>query len=108
MISSFKSQQTWVRLILGSQIPLNSARVRITPTELRKVKSKEVVDLDKKLEVNKPMTEEESKEFLKCLKHSEYYIVDQLKKTLAMISFMSLILSSKPRKNALQKMLNEA
>jgi len=54
------------------------------------------------------MTEEESKEFLKCLKHSEYYIVDRLKKTLAMISFMSLILSSKPRKNALQKMLNEA
>jgi len=29
VISSFKSQQTWVRLILGSQIPLNSARVRI-------------------------------------------------------------------------------
>jgi hypothetical protein len=29
VISSFKSQQTWVRLILGSRIPLNSARVRI-------------------------------------------------------------------------------
>ena len=79
-----------------------------TPAKLRKVKSKEMVDLDKELEVNKPITEEESNEFLKFLKNSEYYIVNRLKKTLAMISFMSLILSSKPRKNALQKMLNEA
>jgi hypothetical protein len=29
VISSFKSQQTWLRLILGLRIPLNSARVRI-------------------------------------------------------------------------------
>jgi len=66
-----------------------------------------VVDLGKELEVNKPVTEEESNE-LKLIKHSEYCIVDQLKKTPARISFMSLILSSEPHRNALQKVLNEA
>ncbi|XP_052305631.1 uncharacterized protein LOC112325327 [Populus trichocarpa] len=79
-----------------------------TPEELRKAKGKEVVDLDKALEVNKPVTEEESNEFLKLIKHSEYCIVDQLKKTPARISLMSLILSSEPHRNALQKVLNEA
>jgi hypothetical protein len=66
-----------------------------------------VIDLGKELEVNKPVTEEESNE-LKLIKHSEYCIVDQLKKTPARISFMSLILSSEPHRNALQKVLNEA
>ena len=67
-----------------------------------------MVDLDKELEVNKPVTEEETNEFLKLMKHSEYCIVDQLKKTLAKISIMSLILSSELHQNALQKVLNEA
>ncbi|KAJ6974614.1 hypothetical protein NC653_030665 [Populus alba x Populus x berolinensis] len=79
-----------------------------TPEEWRKEKGKEVVDLDKAPEVNKPVTEEESNEFLKLIKHSEYCIVDQLKKTPARISLMSLILSSEPYRNALQKVLNEA
>jgi len=79
-----------------------------TPEELKKAKGKEVVDLDKALEVNKPVTEEESNEFLKLIKHSKYCIVDQLKKTPARISLMSLILSSEPHRNALQKVLNEA
>jgi len=74
----------------------------------RKGKGNEVLDLDKELEVNKPVTEEETNEFLKLMKHSEYYIVDQLKKTPAKISIMSLILSSEPYCNALQKVLNEA
>nr|XP_034898411.1 uncharacterized protein LOC118036721 [Populus alba] len=51
-----------------------------TPEELRKAKGKEVVDLDKATEVNKPVTEEESNEFL----------------------------NSEPHRNALQKVLNEA
>ena len=64
-----------------------------TSKELRKAKSKEMVDQDKALEVNKPVMEEESIEFLKLIKHNEYCIVDQLKKTLARISLMSLILA---------------
>ena len=67
-----------------------------TPEELekqRKAKGKEVLDLDKEFEVNKPVTEEETNEILKLMKHSEYCIVDQLKKTPAKISIMSLILN---------------
>jgi len=82
-----------------------------TPEELekqRKAKGKEVLDLDKELEVNKPVIEEETNEFLKLMKHSEYCIVDQLKKTPAKIFIMSLILNSKPHRNALEKVLDEA
>ena len=39
-----------------------------------------MVDVDQELEVNMPVTKEESNEFLKLIKHSEYCIVDQLKK----------------------------
>jgi hypothetical protein len=46
------------------------------PKELKRVKGKEVVDLDKEMEVNKPVTEDDSNEFLKLIKHSESYIVD--------------------------------
>ena len=67
-----------------------------------------MLDLDKEFEVNKPVTDEETNEFLELMKHSEYYIVDQLKKTPTKISIMSLILSSESHRNALQKVLNEA
>lgn len=58
----------------------------------RKAKGKKVVNLSK--EVNKPVTEKETNEFLKLLKHNKYNIVEQLKKTLVRISLLSLILSS--------------
>jgi len=72
-----------------------------TLKELRKAKGKEVADLDKELEVNKPMTKDDSNDFLKLIKHSEYCIIDQLKKTLIRISLIPLILSSKLHQNAL-------
>jgi len=74
--------------------------------EQMKAKGKEVVDLTNK--VNKPVTEEKTNEFLKLMKHSEYSVVEQLKKFLAIISLLSLILSSEPYRKALQKVLNEA
>jgi hypothetical protein len=80
-----------------------------TPEELekqRKAKGKEGVDVTE--EINKPVTEEETNEFLKLMKHSEYSVVEQLKKTPARISLLSLILSSEPHGKALQKVLNEA
>jgi hypothetical protein len=80
-----------------------------TPEELekqRKAKGKEGVDVTE--EINKPVTEEETNEFLKLMKHSEYSVVEQLKKTPARISLLSLILSSEPYRKALQKVLNEA
>jgi hypothetical protein len=58
----------------------------------RKAKGKKVVNLSK--EVNKPVTEKETNEFLKLLKHNKYNIIEQLKKTLVRISLLSLILSS--------------
>lgn len=54
------------------------------------------------------MSEEEVIKFLKLMKHSEYSVVDQLKMTPTIISLMSLILSSKLPRNALQKDLNKA
>jgi len=71
------------------------------PKELRKAKGKEVTVFDKELEVNKPVVEKESNDFLKLIKYSEYYIVDQLKETLSRIFLMSLILNSKTYQNAL-------
>jgi hypothetical protein len=59
-------------------------------------------------EVNKPVSDEEANEFLKLMKHSEYSVVDQLKKTHAKISLLSLVLSLELHRNTLQKVLNEA
>jgi len=75
--------------------PVFQAEVRVltrsekcfTPEELkeqRKANWKEEVDLTK--EVNNPVTKDETNEFLKLMKHSEYSVVEQLKKTPARIS----------------------
>ncbi|XP_052876272.1 uncharacterized protein LOC128282138 [Gossypium arboreum] len=64
--------------------------------------SKEVRD-----EVNEPVKEEEAREFLKFLKHSEYSVVDQLRKQLSRISVLALLLSSEVHREALMNVLNE-
>jgi hypothetical protein len=53
------------------------------------------------VEVNKPISEEEAKKFLKLMKYNEYSMVEQLNKTPARISLMSLILSFEPHRNVL-------
>ncbi|XP_012483023.1 uncharacterized protein LOC105797623 [Gossypium raimondii] len=74
-----------------------------TPTvEQRKGKAVESKPL-----VNKPIKDEEAKEFLKFLKHSEYSVVEQLHKQPARISLLVLLLSSEVHRNALMKVLNE-
>ncbi|KAI4357205.1 hypothetical protein L6164_001169 [Bauhinia variegata] len=50
----------------------------------------------------------DDEEFLKVLKHSEYNIVDQLKKTPARVSLLSLIMSSEAHRKTLQKFLDQA
>ncbi|XP_016694403.1 uncharacterized protein [Gossypium hirsutum] len=57
--------------------------------------------------VNEPVNEEEAKEFLKFLKHSEYSMVEQLRKQPARISMLALLLSSEVHRSALMKVLNE-
>ncbi|XP_016675118.1 uncharacterized protein [Gossypium hirsutum] len=57
--------------------------------------------------VNEPVNEEEANEFLKFLKHSEYSVVEQLRKQPAHISVLALLLSSEVYRSALMKVLNE-
>jgi len=68
----------------------------LTPKELesqKKAKGKDVTDLPTTYKVNKLVSKEKATEFLKLMKHSEYSMIDQLKKTPARIYSMSLILS---------------
>ncbi|XP_016690660.1 uncharacterized protein [Gossypium hirsutum] len=57
--------------------------------------------------INEPIQEEEAKEFLKFLKHSEYSVVEQLHKQPVRISVLALLLSSEAHRSALMKVLNE-
>ncbi|XP_017614111.1 uncharacterized protein LOC108459279 [Gossypium arboreum] len=79
--------------------------IRIKP---RKVKAFDV-EKENRAEVliNEPMKEEEAREFLKFLKHSEYSVVEQLRKQPARISVLALLLSSEVHHEVLMKVLNK-
>ncbi|XP_017613611.1 uncharacterized protein LOC108458720 [Gossypium arboreum] len=79
--------------------------VRVEPTKTKGVE----VEKGKETEVpmNEPVNEEEAKEFLKLFKHSEYSVVEPLRKQLARISVLALLLSSEVHREALMKVLNE-
>ena len=55
------------------------------PSREKKGKDKEVLE-----STSKPVTEKEASEFLKFIKHSEYIVIEQLNKTPARISLLSL------------------
>ncbi|XP_017604783.1 uncharacterized protein LOC108451626 [Gossypium arboreum] len=63
--------------------------------------------VEPRVSITKPVKEEEAKEFLKFLKHSEYSMVEQLHKQPARISILALLLSSEVHQSELMKMLNE-
>ncbi|KAL2327550.1 hypothetical protein Fmac_020977 [Flemingia macrophylla] len=67
-------------------------------------KEKEQKETEEKEEESK----DEADELLKFIRQSEYSIVDQLNRTLAKITLLSLIMSSEPHRKALLKVLNEA
>ncbi|XP_070040077.1 uncharacterized protein [Nicotiana tomentosiformis] len=75
-----------------------------TPEELRKAKPLK----DGHIPVKKTVTEEEAEEFLKKMKMQDYSIVEQLRKTPAQISLLSLLIHSDEHRKALMKILNEA
>ncbi|XP_040931893.1 uncharacterized protein [Gossypium hirsutum] len=79
--------------------------VRVEPTKTKGVE----VEKEKETEVpvNEPVKEEEAKEFLKFLRHSEYSMVEQLRKQLARISVLALLLNSEVYWDVLLKVLNE-
>ncbi|KAA3467285.1 hypothetical protein EPI10_002310 [Gossypium australe] len=83
----------------------DSRNIRTEP-----VKSKTlVIERDKGAEalINEPVKGEEVKEFLKFLKHSEYNVVEKLRKQPARISVLALLLSSEVHREALMKVLND-
>ncbi|XP_016702210.2 uncharacterized protein [Gossypium hirsutum] len=67
------------------------------------------VEKEKEAEVpvKEPVKEEEAKEFPKFLKHSEYSVVEQLRKQLARIPVLALLLSFEAHREALMKVLNK-
>ncbi|XP_016737796.1 uncharacterized protein [Gossypium hirsutum] len=60
-----------------------------------------------KVPVKEPVKEEEAKEFLKFLKHSEYSVVEQLHRQPTRILVLALLLSSEVHRDALMMVLNE-
>ncbi|XP_016670098.1 uncharacterized protein [Gossypium hirsutum] len=60
-----------------------------------------------KLLVNEPVTEDEAKEFLRFLKHSEYSVLEQLHKQPASTLVLALLQNLEVHRNALIKVLNE-
>ncbi|XP_019435942.1 PREDICTED: uncharacterized protein LOC109342407 [Lupinus angustifolius] len=54
------------------------------------------------------ISNEQANEFLKFIKQSEYKVVDQLRRTPARISILSLLMDSEPHRNVLLKILNHA
>ncbi|XP_070024841.1 uncharacterized protein [Nicotiana sylvestris] len=74
------------------------------PEELRKSR----VPKNNPVLVKKAVTEKEAEEFLKKMKLQYYSIVEQLRKTLAQISLLSLLINSDEHRRALMKIQNEA
>ncbi|XP_019239927.1 PREDICTED: uncharacterized protein LOC109219910 [Nicotiana attenuata] len=75
-----------------------------SPEELRKAKQIR----EGQLPIKKPVTEAKAEEFLKKMKVQDYSIIDQLRKTPAQISLLSLLIHSKEHVRVLIKVLNEA
>ncbi|XP_040931950.1 uncharacterized protein [Gossypium hirsutum] len=79
--------------------------VREEPTKTKNVSTEK--EKEAEAPSKEPVKEEEAKEFLKFLKHSEYSVVEQLHKQSAHISVLALLLSSEVHRDALMKVLNE-
>ncbi|XP_019447293.1 PREDICTED: uncharacterized protein LOC109350516 [Lupinus angustifolius] len=86
--------------------------IEMGPYGATKDKNKEKVPepTEEEVEVALPegVSNEEACEFLRFIKQSEYKVVDQLNKTPARISLLSLLMSSEAHRNMLLKVLNQA
>ncbi|XP_070013547.1 uncharacterized protein [Nicotiana sylvestris] len=90
---------TQLPVISTKAIPWNYKR-----EELRKAKTSR----DNPVLVKKAFTEEEAEEFLRKMKVQDYSIVEQLRKTPAQISLLSLLMNSDEHRRALMKILNKS
>ncbi|XP_040934416.1 uncharacterized protein [Gossypium hirsutum] len=75
--------------------------VREEPTKIKNVSAEK--EKEAEVPVKEPVKEEEAKEFLKFLKHSEYSVVEQLRRQSARISILALLLSFEVHRDALMK-----
>nr|XP_009795604.1 PREDICTED: uncharacterized protein LOC104242275 [Nicotiana sylvestris] len=89
--------------VLGGH-PITRQKQGSTNEELRKAKQIR----EGQLPIKKFVTEEEVEEFLKKMKVHDYSIIEQLRRTPAQISLLSLLLHSKEHVRVLIKTLNEA
>ena len=71
------------------------------PMELTKTKNDQI-------QIKSPVTEGEAEEFLRKMKLLDYSMVEQLRKTPAQISLLSLLIHSDEHRKAVIKTLNEA
>ncbi|RDX63815.1 hypothetical protein CR513_57695, partial [Mucuna pruriens] len=83
----------------GRIYTLNALRKKGLSTEAREATTKAV---------KAPIAGKEAEEFLKIIRHNEYQLLDQMNKTPARISLLSLLLNLESHWNLLLKMLNEA
>ena len=74
------------------------------PEELRRDKQIK----ENHMPMKKLVTEENAEEFLKKMKAQDYSVIDQLRKTRAQISLLSLLIPSKEHREVLTRILNEA
>ncbi|XP_047250756.1 uncharacterized protein LOC124886448 [Capsicum annuum] len=72
------------------------------PVELRKNKK----GGEERMTFKKPITDEEVEEFLKKMKLPEYSVIEQLKKTPAQISLLSLLIHSEEHRKAIMEIFN--
>ncbi|XP_040932151.1 uncharacterized protein [Gossypium hirsutum] len=83
----------------------DEGNIRVEPAKTKDVKAEK--EKETEVLINEPVKEEEAKEFLKFLKHSEYSVVEQLRKQPVRISVLALLLSSEVHRDVLLKVLNE-
>ncbi|XP_050916578.1 uncharacterized protein LOC127131705 [Lathyrus oleraceus] len=88
-------------------VPTNVIDNKSAESEVSKGKGP-MVENEKVEDHKKSITFEESQEFLKLIKKSDFEIVDQLNQTPSKISILSLLLSSEVHRKALLKGLNVA
>ena len=69
--------------------------------ELRKTKNDQI-------KIKSPVTEGEEEGFLRTMKLLDYSVVEQLRKTPAQISLLSLLIHSDEHRKAVMKIFNEA
>ncbi|XP_052484826.1 uncharacterized protein LOC128039929 [Gossypium raimondii] len=98
---SYKDNKKW-KALRPSNFKNRAGKRKALAVEQKKEKA---VQLESP--INEPVTENEAREFLKFLKHSEYSVIEQLHKQLARISILALLLSSEAHRSALMKVLNE-